>query len=210
MTQTSRLQNLYVARLAAQERPCFVCSKFTSVVLTSADNSNSDWFYICRSHLGDANFCSQFGRPNSPQAKRSTARPQQELSKDQKRESDSMSDLMASIGSAWKSWRGKSETDDKEKKEENGEDKKKEGGEEANKKESEQPKNRSEAEEQRASTEIVESPVVRPQQAPRFILHRDYFYLRQREQLKKIQKKEAAEKLGSIQFPEVPKNRPGH
>ncbi|KAG0175430.1 hypothetical protein DFQ28_000043 [Apophysomyces sp. BC1034] len=202
MTQSPRLQNLYVAKLTAQERPCFVCSKFTSVVLTSADNSNSDWFYVCRSHLGDCNFCSQLGQSKSPQAKR-TQKSQQDMLQGQKVESDSVSDLVASIGSAWKSWRGKTETDEKEKKEE---EEKKDNKQE--KKEETTVAKKEKEEEQQTSAGTIEPSSPRPQQQVRFVLQRDYFYLRQREQTKKLQKKHATEKLKSIQFPEVPKGLP--
>ena len=99
MSFTPTLQNLYVARLTTQERPCFVCSKFTNVVLTSADNSNSDWFYTCKTHLGDTNFCSKLGGPK-PAIK-------QDHKKDnsldnRKPESDSVADLVSSIGHAFR------------------------------------------------------------------------------------------------------------
>lgn len=196
--QPQRLQNLYIARLTTQERPCFVCSKFTSVVLTSADNSNADWFYICRAHLGDFNFCSKIGASSPKQAPKSPTK--KEFLADRPVESDSVVDLVSSIGSAWKSWRGpKKEEDKKEDKvEEKKEDKVKEKEEKMEK--------------STPTTPITTSP---PPTSPttstqpvRFVIQRDYFYLRQREFLKKAQKKEANEKLKILKFPEVPKTMP--
>ncbi|ORE08158.1 DUF1742-domain-containing protein [Rhizopus microsporus var. microsporus] len=180
------MQNLYIARLITNERPCFVCNKFSNVVLTLADNSNTDWFPVCKSHLGDVNFCTKLGgssKPTSPQLKAA----KREKLEARKPESDSVSDLVSTLGSAWKSWRSSKDTDKgEEKKEEKKEDKKEEEGSEVEKKE-----------------EKIEQ-----QQPVRFILQKDYFYLRQREYTKRIQKKEAEERLKKLQFPEVPKKDP--
>ncbi|KAI7903745.1 VPS4-associated protein 1 [Cokeromyces recurvatus] len=201
-----RLQNLYIARLVTQERPCFVCNKFTGVVLTSADNSNADWFYICKSHLGDSNFCSKLG--GSPKTTRNSQ--QREIKKkelaNRPPESDSVIELVSSIGSALKSWTTK-------KTKEEGNDKKEKEG----KKEDEETKSdKADNDEEKSlnssnSTIHSSSPKISnnlPQQPVRFVIQRDYFYLRQREYQKKIQKKEAAEKLKTLQFPEVPKAMP--
>lgn len=192
MSDNQRLQNLYIARLTSQERPCFVCSKFTNVVLTLADNSNADWFYTCKSHLGDFNFCSKVGgtKIKSPELKK-------EVLVNRPVESDSVSDLVSSIGTAWKSWRGKDEkkpedADKKEEKEEK-EDKKEE---------------KIEKEQVAHSPPPTISSPASIQQPVRFILQKDYFYLRQREYMKKLQNKQASEKLKTLQFPEVPKNKP--
>lgn len=187
-----RLQNLYIARLTTQERPCFVCSKFTSVVLTSADNSNADWFYICRAHLADFNFCSKLGGNNKP-IKSPTAEQNKDKLANRPVESDSVTELVSSIGSAWKSWRGGDKKEDKDEKKDEKDEKKEE-----------------KKEEEEAKTDAPSPPSTpsSPQQPVRFIIQRDYFYLRQREYLKKAQKKEATEKLKTLQFPEVPKNTP--
>lgn len=185
-----RLQNLYVARPTAQERPCFVCNKFTSVVLTSADNSNADWFYVCRAHLGDFNFCSKLGGNNKPV--KSPTEVKKETLANRPPESDSVTELVSSIGSAWKSWRGSNK-----KTEEEDEKEKKKDEEETKSKQEEAP----------PSSPPPSTPSS-PQQPIRFIIQRDYFYLRQREFTKKAQKKEATEKLKTLQFPEVPKNMP--
>ncbi|KAI8334421.1 VPS4-associated protein 1 [Chlamydoabsidia padenii] len=188
---TNRLQNLYIARLTSQERPCFVCSKFTLVVLTSADNSNQDWFYICRPHLGDFNFCSKVGGPSSP--KPASPKPSSSpLLKDRPAESDSVVDLVSSIGSALTSWRKKPE----EPTNKDGDNKKDDKEQQDEKKES--PPS--------PPPPVTTSPP--PQTPPKFILQRDYFYLRQREYTKKQQKKEAEDKLKTLQFPKVPTNLP--
>lgn len=200
----TRLQNLYIARLTTQERPCFVCSKFTSVVLTVADNSNSDWFYTCRSHLGDFNFCSKVGggsskrnsAPSSPKASTSL--------KDRPAESDSMVDLVSSIGSALTSWRKKPDNeskgkDDKETKKDDKEATKDDEG------------TTTGQDDKDATTTSSPPPLTsspQPQAPPKFILQRDYFYLRQREHMKKQQKKEADQKLKTLQFPKVPTDIP--
>lgn len=197
-----RLQNLYIARLTTQERPCFVCNKFTGVVLTSADNSNTDWFYICRSHLGDFNFCSKLG--SGPKSNNKTLETKKQALANRPVESDSVVDLVSSIGSAWKSWRTKKPDEDQET------DKK-----DPDKKEADQKKDdtttTAEKDESSTSTPTTTSPPASPtspQQPVRFIIQKDYFYLRQREYMKKIQKKEATEKLKTLQFPEVPQTMP--
>ncbi|KAG2213945.1 hypothetical protein INT47_001214 [Mucor saturninus] len=194
MSDNQRLQNLYIARLTSQERPCFVCSKFTNVVLTLADNSNADWFYTCKSHLGDFNFCSKVGgtKTKSPELKK-------EVLVNRPVESDSVSDLVSSIGTAWKSWRGKDEKkpEDADKKEEKEE-----------KKEEKAEKEQADLKKQDTPSPPAISSPVSPQLPVRFILQKDYFYLRQREYMKKLQSKQASEKLKTLQFPEVPKNKP--
>lgn len=202
------MQNVYRARLATQERPCFVCSKFTPVVLTSADESNTDWFYVCRSHLGDHNFCTRIGGEPKP-ASRPTS-PRKKLD-DREPESDSVKDLISTIGSAWSSWRnsnGKSEDKDNKEK-----DKDKDKEEEQKKKEvkdngderSEEAKKQAENDDGGRTSSPASTPPTKPVQ---FILQRDYYYLRQREYTKKMQKKEAGQRLETLQFPQVPKERP--
>ena len=207
--QSQRLQNLYIARLVTQERPCFVCSKFTGVVLTSADNSNTDWFYVCRAHLGDFNFCSKLG--GSPKPAQNAQLKKEQLA-NRPPESDSVVDLVSSIGSAWKSWRGSGKNSEDEKDKKDGE--KKNGNNDDEKKVEEkdetEDKKPTSSSSPTSSNNSTPSPSVpaSPQQPVRFVIQRDYFYLRQREYQKKIQKKEASEKLKTLQFPEVPKTLP--
>lgn len=194
--------NLYVAKLAAQERPCFVCSKFTQVVLTTADNSNADWFYICRSHLGDTHFCTKTGGSSSPSPKSPTKK---KFNKDDQPpvESDSVSDLVASIGSAWNAWRKK------DKKEEDKDKDKKDEDKEKDKKDNDDDEKQ---QDEKDNTSTPTTPTLTtpspPPQPIRFILQRDYYYLRQREMTRRAEKKRAGEALKSLQFPQVPKERP--
>ncbi|KAI8047127.1 VPS4-associated protein 1 [Gilbertella persicaria] len=191
------LQNLYIARLTTQERPCFVCSKFTNVVLTSADNSNSDWFYVCKTHLGDTNFCSKLGGPKQTLVKNEVALKKEAALANRKPESDSVTDLVSSIGSAWKSWRN-SNSHEQDKKEKDAKEEQKEAKEEQKEDKKESP----------SLTPPTSPTSSSPQQPVRFVIQRDYFYLRQREYQKKQQKKEASQKLKTLQFPEVPKSMP--
>ncbi|KAI9013159.1 hypothetical protein BC832DRAFT_548913 [Gaertneriomyces semiglobifer] len=46
--------NLYSKRTATKEAPCFICSKFTTTVLS---NTTADWFYVCQGHIDDPSFC---------------------------------------------------------------------------------------------------------------------------------------------------------
>lgn len=206
--QSQRLQNLYIARLVTQERPCFVCSKFTGVVLTSADNSNTDWFYVCRAHLGDFNFCSKLG--GSPKPAQNAQLKKEQLA-NRPPESDSVVDLVSSLGSAWKSWRGsgKNSEDEKDKKEEK---KKNDVDDEKKVEEKDETEDKKSASSSPPTPSNSSTPPpsvpASPQQPVRFVIQRDYFYLRQREYQKKIQKKEASEKLKTLQFPEVPKTLP--
>jgi hypothetical protein len=194
--EPAKIQNLYVAKPTTQERPCFICSKFTNIVLTSADNSNSDWFYTCRVHLGDFNFCSKLGQKSA----KATPAPKKENLADRPPESDSVVELINGIGSAWKSWRGSKKDEDKK---DDDKDKKEDTSKEEEKK---QDKEEEEKEKEQEIKQEVAQPTV--QQPVRFILQRDYFYVRQREFLKKQQKKQASEKLKTLQFPEVPKELP--
>ncbi|CEP10530.1 hypothetical protein [Parasitella parasitica] len=219
--QSQRLQNLYVARLVTQERPCFVCGKFTSVVLTSADNSNADWFYVCRSHLGDFNFCSKLG--GSPKPVQTKARKELQANRPPP-ESDSIVDLVSNIGSAWKSWRqGSNNTSNKSQDDDNDEGKKKEHDNNNNNKDQDEKSKEDEDNKQSSPTpsgssnsNTPSSPLssaspalpLQQQQPVRFVIQRDYFYLRQREYKNKIDKKEASEKLKTLHFPEVPKSKP--
>ncbi|KAI9308512.1 VPS4-associated protein 1 [Cunninghamella echinulata] len=205
----AKIKNLYIARLTTQERPCFVCSKFTSVVLTSADNSNDDWFYTCRSHLGDFHFCSRITDSSSPKPTKQKITSSEKL-KDKQPESDSVVDLVSSIGSAFKSWRNNNKTEEekgdnkKEDKEDKEEEKK---DEEKDDKDEKEGKGSDKVNEQKSSPS---SPSLPSSSAPpRFILQRDYFYLRQREYIKKLQKKQADETLKTLDFPSVPKGIPG-
>jgi multidrug efflux pump subunit AcrB len=202
MTESQqRLKNLYIARPTTQERPCFVCSKFTSVVLTSADNSNADWFYICRTHLGDFNFCSKLGGKSVKSPTAADVKKAEALA-NRPHESDSVSDLVSSIGSAWKSWRSTKKPEDEKEKE-----KEKEKEDKEEKKENKEEKNQEITVTANTPPPVTSTPSS-PQQPVRFVIQRDYFYLRQREYIKKIQKKEAAAKLKTLNFPEVPKNIP--
>lgn len=203
MSQSPKFQNLYVARLVTQERPCFVCSKFTSVVLTSADNSNLDWFYVCRTHLGDRNFCTKLGGPpQSPPKSPTSRKPKVE---DRPPESDSVADLVSSIGSALTSWRKKKpEEDEKKDSKEEKNDKK---SDENSEKDTDKKDDKSDEKKDTPPPSVPSSPTT-PTQPIRFQLQRDYLYLRQREYARKVQKKEAGEKLKTIQFPEVPKEPP--
>ena len=48
------LSNNYSLRTAKDQRPCFICGKFSSSVLDAHD----DFFFVCSSHLKDSGFCS--------------------------------------------------------------------------------------------------------------------------------------------------------
>lgn len=48
------LSNNYSLRTAKDQRPCFICGKFSSSVLDAPD----DFFFVCLSHTKDFGFCS--------------------------------------------------------------------------------------------------------------------------------------------------------
>jgi hypothetical protein len=48
------LSNNYSLRTAKDQRPCFICGKFSSSVLDAPD----DFFFVCLSHTKDSGFCS--------------------------------------------------------------------------------------------------------------------------------------------------------
>lgn len=47
------LCNNYSLKIAKEQRPCFICGKFSNSVLDSSD----DFFFICLSHTKDSGFC---------------------------------------------------------------------------------------------------------------------------------------------------------
>ncbi|KAI8065717.1 VPS4-associated protein 1 [Gongronella butleri] len=199
--------NQYIARLTADERPCFVCSKFTTVVLTSANGSNADWFYVCRAHLGDTHFCTKLGGNTPPVA----AKPKPKsptYDSDKQPESDSVLDLMSSIGSAFTAWRAKDK--DKEKDEKKKNDKDDDEKDKKKKKEDEDKSNDGSAPPSpAASATTTSSPSSPAASKPIFILQRDYFYMRQRKAYKSLQQKRATESLNKLEFPDVPTHAPG-
>ncbi|CAO3673752.1 unnamed protein product [Umbelopsis vinacea] len=171
-----QMKNQYILRATATDRPCFVCSKFSSAVLTSADNSNQDWFYV-----------SSPAAPKTPIDKGSKATP----------ESNSVSDLIAGIGTGiWNSWKGSPKPDEEQGKEK---DKQKKDDKKAN--------NNSPAASPTPPPTISTPP---PKSSPTtYILHRDFYYLREREvQKRRMKKEEATAKVQQMQFPEVPKTIP--
>ncbi|GAB5590378.1 hypothetical protein Unana1_05278 [Umbelopsis nana] len=192
------MKNQYILKATAADRPCFVCSKFSSAVLTSADNSNEDWFYVCKSHLTDANFCSVNGGQASRTASPATTAPKQPIVKDSdaKPESNSVSDLLTGIGSGiWNSWKGNTKSDQEPNKE-------KDKSKDENKKATESPVSSPSSPPSTTST-----PPPKPKPAT-YILHRDFYYLREREVQKRRMKKDTAARFQNILFPEVPKTVP--
>ncbi|KAI7865535.1 VPS4-associated protein 1 [Spinellus fusiger] len=198
---TCPFQNLYSARLTTQERPCFVCSKFINVVLISADNSNDDWFYVCRSHLGDTHFCTKLGgkpvQPQSPLTKKHTL-------EDRKPEGDTVSDLVESISTAWKSWRDTKKESPQDTAEKNTAEKNTKDTAEKDTKDTAETREPSPTASPKEKTSTPEKDV-----PIRFVLQKDYFYLRQREYTKKKQKQKAEEAFKALSFPKVPTVRPG-
>jgi hypothetical protein len=187
------MKNHYVLKATAADRPCFVCSKFTTAVLTSSDNSNDDWFYVCKSHLTDTHFCTIMGGGTSPKPLSPAVSPKPKAkATDAKAESNSVSDLLTGIGTGiWNSWKGSPKSEDKD--DSKGKDDK-----------------------SKERDEVAQNPPATPSPPPNqprsspatYILHRDFYYLREREVQKRRQKKEAAAKLHTMKFPEVPKTLP--
>lgn len=48
------LSNNYSLKIAKDQRPCFICGKFSSSVFDAPD----DFFFVCLSHTKDSGFCS--------------------------------------------------------------------------------------------------------------------------------------------------------
>lgn len=111
--------------------------------------------------------------------------------------------MVASIGSAWNAWRKKDKKEDQEKdndkKDDKDDDKKDQKGDD---------KKQDEKDTSTPTTPTFATPPSPPPQPIRFILQRDYYYLRQREMARRAEKKRAGEALKSLQFPQVPKERP--
>ncbi|CAG8445425.1 7543_t:CDS:2 [Diversispora eburnea] len=175
-----KLRNLYTHRTATSERPCFVCSKFTSAVLTTGDGL--DWFYICTSHLNDSSFASPVVPVSEPvkttiKHDDSTIIPKKEGEKEMKKkeEKDENKD------------ENKDELTTKEKKEKQGDDKEK----------------KDELKKEIKSPLISNHVPPLPPEPKQYILHRDIFYLRESCLIKKRQEKESQNLLK--QLPNVPK-----
>lgn len=190
------MKNQYILRATTSERPCFVCSKFSSVVLTSADNSNEDWFYVCKTHLNDANFCSRNGGVSPRPASPASPKPPVVKNADAKPESNSVSDLLSGIGSGiWNTWKGNTKSEDEQAKEK---DKQKDDSKKTTSAQQDSP----------TPPPAASTPPLKPSPVT-YMLHRDFYYLREREAQKRRAKKESAARLQNMQFPEVPKTMPG-
>ncbi|RHZ82742.1 hypothetical protein Glove_104g42 [Diversispora epigaea] len=171
-----KLRNLYTNRTATSERPCFVCSKFTSAVLTTGDGL--DWFYICTSHLNDSSFASPVVPVSEPvkttiKNDDSTIIPKKEGEKEMKRKEEKEEK--------------KDELTTKEKNEKQDDDKEKKG----------------ELKKEIKSTPPSNQVSPLPPEPKQYILHRDIFYLRESCLIKKRQEKESQNLLR--QLPSVPK-----
>ncbi|RUS23590.1 VPS4-associated protein 1 [Jimgerdemannia flammicorona] len=205
---TPRLQNAYTLRISQQERSCFVCNKFTTAVLTT-DSQPPDWFYICRPHLDDQGFCTATGGlPDQPRPSLDAAKRKKEYSPDAKPESNSVVELVSGLGSGiWGSITGAAKKE---------EEKKEEGKKEEDEKDREEKTKPERSKSPVPSPTASKSPLpaastsaARIASAPRkYILHRDIFYLRAREFIKKQEKKRASEILQGLSFPAVPKTIP--
>lgn len=199
---TLRLQNSYSLRTSQQDRPCFICNRFSNAVLTT-DGLSPDWFYICRPHLDDRGFCSVIGGvPPPPSLSLDAPRKndkKKSYSPDVKPESNSVTDLVTGIGSGiWNTLTGaKKEEEKKDNKKDDKDDKK---DDEEGKKSKPPPLSPT-----IAPTRTVSSP---PAQPRKYILHRDIFYLREKEFITKQEKKRASEILQKYSFPAVPKTIP--
>lgn len=73
--------NKYTRRITADEMSCFVCSKFTTTVLTNG----KDWFYTCPSHLFEYSFCTPVAQPVQQQVQ---PKPQVPTVPEKKKEED--------------------------------------------------------------------------------------------------------------------------
>jgi hypothetical protein len=175
------MKNHYVLKATAADRPCFVCSKFTTAVLTSSDNSNDDWFYVCKSHLTDTHFCTIMGGGTSPKPLSPAVSPKPKAkATDAKAESNSVSDLLTGIGTGiWNSWKGSPKSEDKD--DSKGKDDK-----------------------SKERDEVAQNPPATPSPPPNQPRSSPATYILQ----KRRQKKEAAAKLHTMKFPEVPKTLP--
>ncbi len=79
------LTNNYSLRTAKDQRPCFICGKFSSSVLDAPD----DFFFICLSHTKDSSFCSIITIPITPTgSNKVTADEESEIEKLKKEISD--------------------------------------------------------------------------------------------------------------------------
>ncbi|CAG8534789.1 6358_t:CDS:2 [Paraglomus occultum] len=178
----TQLKNLYTHRTATTERPCFICSRLSSAVLTTDDGL--DWFYVCVSHLNDRGFAKPAFEPE-PIVQPTTTPPKpaskEKSTKSKKKEADKEADKEKKDKAEDKA-EGKAE-EDKDKKKENHEDKEK--------------KKDSTAKQQMATPQPVAAR--QPPKPKQYILHRDIFFLRE------SKKREKETKAFLSQFPSVPR-----
>jgi hypothetical protein len=113
---------------------------------------------------------------------------------DAKPESNSVSDLLSGIGSGiWNTWKGNTKSDDEQAKDKQKDDSK---------------KTTSAQQDSPTPPPAASTPPLKPSPVT-YMLHRDFYYLREREVQKRRAKKESAARLQNMQFPEVPKTMPG-
>jgi AAA-ATPase Vps4-associated protein 1 len=205
------LQNSYTVRIATQERPCFVCNKFTTTVLTSEDGA-SDWFYVCMPHLADTSFCRVVGLPaQAPPSPKSSKNKNDKAKTDNPAENNSVTSFVSSVSSVasglWNTIASKKDEEEPNALEEKKGDKKQDNDNDNDANTDKAKKPNTLPGSFSALPAGAPSPVITPTK-PKYILHRDIFYLREATFKKKQQKKQAAERLMNLEFPAVPKTAP--
>ncbi|KAG0369475.1 VPS4-associated protein 1 [Gamsiella multidivaricata] len=196
---TTALRNAYLEKTATTERPCYICMKMTTKVLTAKDGG--DFFYVCTSHLQDPGFAKGEGYPPVPtpdaiaavaaiKKKRAEAekKKQGEAAAPATKSEEETKSHAAKFGSAVLSGLGSVAT-------------KAATSVSAFINDEEATKARIQAAElERQQAEARKRPAY-------WMLHRDIFYLRQNEAKKKNAKKSATETLDGLSFPKVPGGR---
>lgn len=174
------MENDYTLRLVAEAaaKACYICYRPSAHVLI--DKSNSDFFYICKSHLTDKGFATRVDPPVD------TAKLEEEARKKK---------LAAEVDKVTKEWKEKQDSKgDKEKDDKDDAEKVKE----MILKDKNLPKEPSDTEEETPEPE-----------SRKYTLHPAIYSQRVRKKQEIANAKKKAEQLRSMQFPGVPKGLPG-
>ncbi|XP_006459976.1 hypothetical protein AGABI2DRAFT_202508 [Agaricus bisporus var. bisporus H97] len=164
-------QNLYYKRTAGTAKACFVCYRPSTTVLATINTV--DFIYVCPSHLSDLNFASQVKEETKSQV---------------------TTEEIAKVKAEWEEKQKRKKEKEKEaakaEKEKKTEEKKGEGQESKDKADDK----KEDKPDSRTTTPSRPSPSTAPAPAhERYILHRDFFAMRQGEHRRRRQTAQARE-----------------
>ncbi|KLO15749.1 DUF1742-domain-containing protein [Schizopora paradoxa] len=181
MSNPEKFENRYFKRTAGTARPCYVCRSPTPIVLATKDSV--DFIYTCEGHLSDPGFAS----PAVASGARKLGLSDDEIQK---------------VKEDWEEKQRRKAEKEKERKEKEKEKEKEKDGEDKSKSDESKEKEKDKATEKKPVTPI--SPPPPTTSHPQYILHRDFFDMRQRLHRKRRQAAQAREIAPLL--PSAPRN----